>query len=279
MAKILIEESVLDNLILKALPPEYEALLYDERLTDEEQEYYYYLLLILDGRIGEVKKWVSSDEFKQLIEDVEKLPLNFFDDFKVRMRVYLNDKFELLLLPLLSDYYIEANNLVYTSLNLKPVLTDNDLVTFTGVKQYNYDLLTNLCDDLDKNFKDIILDGVIKGKSVDKIADELEIAGISPLNKHTAQQRAKMIARTEVNSVKNKARLQAYKDNNIRWVDINTQGDSKVCQICLDAEANNPYPIEEAEGLIPFHTYCRCFYSISKRNYTNNHQNDEFGDI
>lgn len=275
MSKIEIEESLLDNLILKSLPPEYEVLLYDDALSEEEQEYYYYILLILDGQIDEVKKWVSSDTFKKLLEDVENLPLNFFDDFKLKMRVYLQDKFELLLLPLLLDYYKNTNNLVYSSMNIKPILTDNDLLNFIEIRQYNYDLLTNLCDDLDKNFKDIILEGVVNNKSVDEIANELEIAGISPLNKHTAQQRAKMIARTEVNSVKNKARLQAYKDNNIEWVDIVTMHDSKVCGDCLSLEANNPYHISEVNGLLPVHPNCRCIYAISNKN---NVFNDGFYD-
>lgn len=268
--KVLIDENVLNKLIIKSLPPEYEVLLYDDALSDEEKEYYYLILLILDGRINEVKSWVSSDTFKQLLEDVEKLPLNFFDEFKIKMRVYLTDKFELLLLPLLLGFYKQSNELAYSSLNKNPILTDNDLLNFIEIRQYNYDLLTNLCDDLDKNFKDIILDGIINGKSVDDISHELEIAGISPLNKHTAQQRAKMIARTEVNSVKQKAKLQAYKDNNIKWVNFNTMRDSRVCQDCLNLEANNPYPLEESWDIIPVHPQCRCFWTVSNKNYNEN---------
>ena len=272
-SKVLIDEDVLDKLIIKSLPPEYEVLLYDDDLSDDESEYYYLMLLILDGRVNEVKKWVSSDTFKELLEDVQNLPLNFFDDFKVKMRVYLADKFELLLLPLLWGFYEESNKLTYTSLNQKPILTDNDLLNFLEVRQYNYDLLTNLCDDLDKNFKDIILDGVINGKSIDDISQELEIAGISPLNKHTAQQRAKMIARTEVNSVKQKAKLQAYKDNNIKWINLNTMGDSRVCQDCINLEANNPYLIDESWDIIPVHPNCRCYWTVSNKNY------DEFDEL
>ena len=267
MGKIEIDEEILDKLLLKSLPQEYEVLLYDDSLTEEEREYYYYILLILDGQIDEAKKWLSSDEFQQICDDIEKLPLNFFDSFKIKMRIYLQDKFELWLLPLLLGYYVETNSKIYSSFNLEPIITDNDLINFTGIKQYNYNLLTNLCDDLDKNFKDIILDGIIKGKSVDEIANDLEIAGISPLNKHTAQQRAKMIARTEVNSIKNKARLQAYKDNNIIWVDVMTMGDSRVCQDCINIESNNPYRIDDVWNLLPVHPMCRCVYTVSNKNY------------
>ena len=256
MAKILIDEELLDELLLKSLPPEYEVLLDDVALTDEEKDYYYCLLMILDGQVNEVKRWLTSNEFQQILNDIEKLSLDFFDDFKLKIRVYIQDRFETLLLPLLLGYYVETNNVIYSSFNKKPILTDNDLLNFVGVRQYNYNLLTNLCDDLDKNFKDIILEGIIKGKDVNEIANELEIAGVSPLNKHTAQQRAKMIARTEVNSVKNKARLQAFKDNNVEWVNVNTQHDNRVCQDCLDIEANNPYPITEVEDLLPVHPNC-----------------------
>jgi len=280
MSKITVDEELFNKLLLKSLPPEYEVLLNDEALTEEEEEYYYYILLILDGQVKEVKDWVTSDVFEQLLNDVENLPLGFFDEFKLKMRVYLQDKFEVLLLPLLMGFYHESNRISYQSMNLKPILTDNDLLNFIEIRQYNYDLLTNLCDDLDKNFKDIILDGVINKKSVSDIAQELEVAGISPLNKHTAQQRAKMIARTEVNSVKNKARLQAYKDNNIKWVDIVTMGDNKVCTDCLNLEAHNPYHIDEVNNLLPVHPNCRCVYAISNTNYQmTNEYYDEYDDI
>ena len=74
-----------------------------------------------------------------------------------------------------------------------------------------------------------------------------------------------MIARTEVNSVKNKARLQAFKDNGVQWIDIVTMGDNKVCQDCLNIESKNPYTIEEAEGILPVHPQCRCEYVKSEK--------------
>lgn len=265
--KVLIDENVLNNLILKALPPEYEVLLYDDALSDDEKEYYYNILLILDGQVNEVRKWVSSDEFKEIMDNVESLPLNFFDDFKIKMRVFLTDKFEVLLLPLLLGFYKESNELTYASLNQKQVFTDNDLLNFIEVRQYNYDLLTNLCDDLDKNFKEIILNGVIQGKDINDISQELQEAGINPLNRHTAQQRAKMIARTEVNSIKQKAKLQAYKDNNIKWINFNTMGDNRVCQDCINLEMNNPYQIDESWDIIPVHPNCRCYWTVSNKNY------------
>lgn len=274
--KVLIDEDVLNKLLQKALPYDYEVLTHDDALNEEEVEYLTLILMILKGQIDEVQKWVNGEEFKKLMEDVKNLPLNFFEDMEIKLRVYFHDKFELLLLPLLMGFYKDSNTATYQSLNLEPVLTSNDLLNFTRIRQYNYDLLTNLCTDLNKNFKDIILEGIINGKSVEEISRSLVDAGISPINKHTAQQRAEMIARTEVNAVKQNAKLQAYKDNNIKWVDIVTMRDNKVCPICLEAEANNPYSIEEAEGMIPFHTRCRCEYGASKENFNSTYEYDDF---
>jgi hypothetical protein len=41
-------------------------------------------------------------------------------------------------------------------------------------------------------------------------------------------------------------------------VGIVTAGDDLVCEDCLDLEANNPYRLQEALGLIPAHVNCRC---------------------
>ena len=109
MAKILIDEDFLDKLLKKSLPPEYEVLLDDDALTDEEREYYYCILMILDGQVQQVKEWVTSDEISQMLDDIEKMPLGFFDSFKIEMRTFLNNKYELLLLPLLLVYYQEGN--------------------------------------------------------------------------------------------------------------------------------------------------------------------------
>lgn len=268
--KIFVDDDLIDNLILKSLPPEYEVLLNDESLDSDEEEYFYLILLILSGQINEAKKWLHSDEFKRISKDIENVPLNFFDDLELKLRVYVQDKFELLLAPLISIFYEYANEQAYKSLNKIPTMTDNDLLRFLRLKQYNYHILSNLCVDLNKNFKDIIFEDIMNGKDVKDMEEDIENSGVDPINKHTAQQRAKMIAQTEVNNIKQNSKIQAYIDNDIHWVDIITKGDGKVCSICLDAESNNPYPIEEADGMIPFHPRCRCEYGASKENFDNN---------
>lgn len=73
----MIDEDVLNKLLQKALPYDYEVLTHDDALNEEEVEYLTLILMILKGQIDEVQKWVNGEEFKRLMEDVKNLPLNF----------------------------------------------------------------------------------------------------------------------------------------------------------------------------------------------------------
>jgi hypothetical protein len=44
-------------------------------------------------------------------------------------------------------------------------------------------------------------------------------------------------------------------------VNVETAGDSKVCQVCQDISEEGPYDIDEARGLIPAHLNCRCVFT------------------
>lgn len=43
-------------------------------------------------------------------------------------------------------------------------------------------------------------------------------------------------------------------------VDVLTAEDDRVCRECVDISEGGPYPIDEAEGLIPAHPNCRCVF-------------------
>jgi hypothetical protein len=44
-------------------------------------------------------------------------------------------------------------------------------------------------------------------------------------------------------------------------IEVVTQEDDDVCDECLDIAADGPYTLDEAEGLIPAHSNCRCSFS------------------
>jgi SPP1 gp7 family putative phage head morphogenesis protein len=78
-----------------------------------------------------------------------------------------------------------------------------------------------------------------------------------------AQVRAEMLARTEIMRSFNEAQLQEFRNWGVEGVnvlaEIKTAGDDRVCELCKPYEGK-VYTLDEASGMLPFHTRCRCIY-------------------
>lgn len=255
--KVVIKESVLNNLIAKALPEEYELLLGDEPLSDDEEDYFNLILYLLNSNISVVINWLNSDDAQKVLNGVEELGLDFWDKIEDELRINFNNKFEEIIVLLLGFYSV-ANGVSYSLLNLSPVFTQQDWSALGIIKQQNYNVVNDLLKDLNKNLRDTLWKGIKEGLDVQEIAQNLVKAGLEPVGKFTPQARAKAIAVTEKSRIINTARLQCFVDNGIREFNIVTAHDSKVCSICLINEQNNPYTLEQIQGMIPVHPHCRC---------------------
>lgn len=77
-----------------------------------------------------------------------------------------------------------------------------------------------------------------------------------------AERRAEMMARTEVIRAHHQATIQEYMNWRLEKVfilaEVVTAGDRRVCDKCNAMAKGGPYTLEEALGLIPNHTSCRC---------------------
>lgn len=260
--KVLINETVLDKLLEKALPEEYEVLVRNDSLiTDEEEQYYLIIVGLLAKYIKICDDWLKSDEIRHLLDvlSVIDLDYDFFDEierqFREEFKVDFNNAF-LVLGSIYSIGKLRASN----ELNVDLIDFTTDSLALDIIKHHNYQLVTNLMNDLGKNLKDVLWNGIKDGLDVHEISAKLVEAGLSPVGKFTPETRAEMIVRTEYSRVLNTAKLQTYQNYGVKLVDIVTQHDSKVCSICIENEMNNPYTITEAMGLIPSHTNCRCFF-------------------
>jgi len=98
-----------------------------------------------------------------------------------------------------------------------------------------------------------IVDGVANGSSASDIADQINAVIADPY-------RADMIAITETNTAYNAGALDTYTEAGLTdwyWLAYDD-----ACQICLDAEAANPHPIDDTD--VPSdssHPNCRCTIS------------------
>ena len=98
-----------------------------------------------------------------------------------------------------------------------------------------------------------IIDGITNGLSASDIADQINSVIADPY-------RADMIAITETNTAYNAGALDTYTEAGLTdwyWLAYDD-----ACQICLDAEAANPHPIDDTD--VPSdssHPNCRCTIS------------------
>ena len=259
--QVIIDEKVLDNLLLKAMPQEYEVLLEGYGLEEDEEEYFYLIMLLLYGHIEVIRDWFNSDDAHRILTGAEELGLNFFDKLEYEIRLKLHDNFIDKVVPLLLSWYTYGNTLAYRDLNLMPSFLDSDWLMFDSIKQYNYNLLTDLSKDVCVTLRDVLYDGINKGLNIDELTDLLLSYGLRGKGKFDAKTRAEMTARTEKTRVLNQAKLNAFKEQGVEWVDFVTRRDSRVCTECLALESANPHRLEQletSENIPPIHPRCRC---------------------
>lgn len=66
--------------------------------------------------------------------------------------------------------------------------------------------------------------------------------------------------RIERREAKLQAEREKAKEKDLDEVDVLTAGDDDVCFVCEDISDEGPYDLDEAEGLIPAHPFCRCAF-------------------
>lgn len=251
MNKLLIDEDVLDALIEKALPQEYEVLMEGYNLSEDEEELLYLLLLLFSDILEKTKLWVYSLDSLS----IDDLDMFFFDD----MRSEINELFKKHFIPisaLLEIYYDDGKSLAYSDLNVTPVDFGNDKTALSIIKHHNHQKIGEIIDGICNNMRDSIWDGVKDGLAIGELIPILENNAFNPVGKFTPQQRAEMIAITERSRAFNTGKLQTYMNYGVQLVDVVTMHDERVCQTCIDVENNNPYTIQEAEELLPLHPRC-----------------------
>lgn len=133
--------------------------------------------------------------------------------------------------------------------------------------------LKGITKDMDTQVSKVLTQGLADGDSPKVIARnlvktiggglELEVknkAGIT-LRTLSPEQRAIMLARTEVIRAHHVGMIQEYKNYELAGVYVkaewSTAGDDKVCEECASLDGKI-FTIEEAEPLIPVHPNCRC---------------------
>lgn len=233
----------------------------------DERKFYNTLSNGIDENLLYVISWLKTHEANELlsIEDEDEFDEVFIDS---NLHKELNTRIQrntLNGIQPLSKFYKVGSRLGHNQLHRTQVYTEQDKEALSILNQYVGDTIYHVNVDSCLNMKDILMAGALGGIAIAALAKDILASPykITPRSGATVDTRCTMITTTEYGRAVNTGLLQSYVNNGVYKVDIVTAGDDRVCDDCLEIERNNPYTIEEAMGLIPVHSNCRCSYSAS----------------
>lgn len=211
--------------------------LFDSKSIKDDKTKQYYQLIddLLDSQIGESIAWLQSDEAKEHFFKQSELQKEIFDALEDSWDTIFDGHYEKVD-NLLDAIYDEGKKQGYSNIKETLNYTDADIQAIRLAKDYNYDLIRSLSDDLRGTVKNKILQGIIMGENPYNLSRTLTKAGVTKLDgsPFTARQRATMIAKTETSRMQNTGMLQSYVNEGYTQVKILTAEDSDVCTTCLE---------------------------------------------
>jgi SPP1 gp7 family putative phage head morphogenesis protein len=145
-----------------------------------------------------------------------------------------------------TENLFKVNGIVTTG----PPIPPTEAMEF--LHQYEFRLSASTASQTDERLKNIIMNGMAEGKSVPKIAKDIN-------NTFTtlSRQKATVIARTETIRASAVGSLTAYENAGIDQVALLPAVDA--CPICMGIAAGNPYKTTgKGKNLIPVHPNCKC---------------------
>ena len=228
------------------------------RLAHDELQYYNDLTRSFDKIISHYINWLDSSEAKKLFYEEIQNREEYFQTIDSDLDDIIQDT-SLSADRIVEKVYRKGLSYGYKDINRLPVFNDACKYGLKATQEYNFELISNVSNDLIDSIRHHIFRGIAEGQSIHEVARAITDSGLKPLKGKTltAYQRASLIARTEIARSMTTGRLQSYANYGVGKVKILTAGDDNVCPICRKAETKI-YTLEEASNLIPFHPACRC---------------------
>lgn len=124
------------------------------------------------------------------------------------------------------------------------------------LEKYALSQITDINSEQKISIKDALIHSITEGWTLNKL--ENTIATVV-----NDEDRARMIARTEIIRCANEGALLHYEEENIekvRWIATPSAPGGRTCDRCL-AMNGKELLLKDAKGKIPLHVYCRCTFS------------------
>lgn len=163
---------------------------------------------------------------------------------------------------IVNDLYLEGKEKGFEETAIEKFFTLADFQALQFTREYNFELIKNMSDDLRQTIGGEVFAAKLRGDSMPQLAKRIEALGIEPIRAGgrmlTIEERAMLIARTETARAAmqgNVIALQQLGVDLFDWQD--TGGDERECDECEELAANGPYKIDELPEY-PAHPDCRC---------------------
>lgn len=265
MSKILVEESLFDELLSKDLDwDKYTDLPPDlDEYYDDKDDFLSILHEILLSLCELAKEWLHSVEGLLLLAATVQLTTSFFKNLDKSLSDLLysyTSRVDSVIRDAFRNGFKDASKKLGLNLDSSYLnLVEKNALDY--VQQNNFDSIFNLSNDLKQNIRKVLYDGISQKKSIEEITNDLLKLPLEklPESKFTLAQRAEMIAKTEYMRAYNRGSLYTYKEVGIEYVRIMNHGEN-ICDYCIGLAHSGIFTIDEAMDLIPAHPRCKCTY-------------------
>ena len=236
---------------------------FTKKLNQSELEYLTSMLLGFDRQLGLIAEYMGSEEYAELEFATQNQIDAFFRNSGIDKRLNELINFNASTSEeFIQEFYRIGAELGYEDIEQSLAYTIADQEALFNVSKYNFDLITNVNQELRTGIKEVIFNAVATGEGYTTTMRRLQELPLTPINTNiSVRTRAEMIARTEYARAVNTGTLQAYANYGVDQVVINTSHDGLVCDYCVMLEKDNPYTLQEAMKLLPAHPNCRCNYA------------------
>ena len=235
----------------------------DFALSKRQKALYEDLVEGIDNQLLETMEWLDTNEAKRLWNKKQKEIDKMWDDLDLKSHMdditkeNIENEEEYI-----NQFYKIGKDLGEKELKHKMDFTNADKKALKFLKDYNYDLIKNVNDDIAHGVRKVITEAVASGKHpTEVVADLMELPFKPNDTRISVKTRCELIARTESARALNTGTLQSYYKMGVTEVDIITSGTDSVCDECLELEANSPYPVSVAMRLLPAHPGCCCSFA------------------
>ena len=276
MSKILVEESLFDELLSKDLSwDKYSDLPKKlDKYFDDKEDFLSFIHEILASLCEFAGDWLNTVEGILLLGAVVQLTTSFFKNLEKSLSDLLytyTDKLDKISEDAFVNGFKDASKMMELDLDSSFLqLANNNALK--SVQQENFDQILNISNDLKQEIRKVLYDGIREGKSVDQIRNELLKLPLEKLqpSKFTLAQRAEMIAKTEYMRAYHRGCLHTYSQLGITHVRIRNNGNN-ICNYCIGLAKGGIYKIEDAIDLLPAHPRCKCtFEPVIPEDFTPN---------